>query len=123
MGTPQRDIPGANPFTGPIVFKAPTVWYAGMRVYGLAESRRFEYDPWWDLRRVPDASDALADAAPAPRFNDVALKWALVPRDATFGPDPIAAEAPALDAVALLGPPDDPVMIERLTSWAAYGRW
>lgn len=124
MGTPQGDVRGANPFTGPIVFKGPTVWYRAMGVYGIGETHRFEYDPWWSLEKVPDTSDALADAAvELPTTSDVALKFALLPRAPRFDVDPTAADASGLDAIDAFGPVTDPVVLERLASWAAYGRW
>lgn len=124
MGAPQGDVRGANPFTGPIVFKGPTVWYRAMGVYGIGETHRFEYDPWWTLEAVPDTSDALADAAPdAPRSSDVALKFALVPHAPRFDVDPMAADASGFDAIDAFGAPADPAVLERLASWAAYGRW
>lgn len=59
LGRPAGDVPGADPHTGPTVFKAPGAWVASRGVYALVESRQIEYDPWY----APDAGDALADAA------------------------------------------------------------
>jgi hypothetical protein len=125
MGTPQGDVRGANPFTGPIVFKGPTVWYRAMGVYGIGETHRFEYDPWFDLGLVPDPSDALADAdtGQVSSRTDVALRYALVPRPPRFDVDPTAADAAGLDAIDAFGPPGDPNALEHLASWTAYGRW
>jgi hypothetical protein len=62
LGRPAGDVPGADPHTGPTVFKAPGAWVASRGVYALIESRQIEYDPWY----APEAGDALADAADLP---------------------------------------------------------
>ncbi len=52
LGRPARDIPGANPYTGPVVFRAPERWLNHRGFYSLYESRWVDYDPWWDPQDV-----------------------------------------------------------------------
>jgi hypothetical protein len=117
--TRRDDVPGANPFTGPIVFKAPTVYQDGRGFYGLYESRRLEYDPWWDLE-VVESDDALADADP-----EADGAWDLVPDAVTarlrvpsfVKPDPMAADHVMGTIVSVLGAPADPHVVDRLLRW------
>ena len=54
MGARARDVKGANPFTGPLVFKAPAGWSIRRGLYELHESRHVDFDPRWDdLDRTP----------------------------------------------------------------------
>lgn len=48
MGARARDVKGANPFTGPLVFKAPAGWSIRRGLYELHESRHVDFDPRWD---------------------------------------------------------------------------
>lgn len=94
LGKPRRDVKGANPFTGPIVFRAPEAWLSRKGFYSLYESVHVDYAPWWE----PGAADALLAALDA------------------GGPSP-ALPAPAppppdhdqrLDGIAdAFGPPED----------------
>jgi hypothetical protein len=69
LGRPAGDIRGGNPFTGPIVFKAPGPWTTHGH-YALVEVRQIEYDPWWDASAAGDALADLEDAELAPaRFD------------------------------------------------------
>lgn len=64
LGRPDRDIPGGEPFTGPIVFKAPTTFLERFGFYGLYESMRLDYRVSSDAIDVLGADgDAIADAA------------------------------------------------------------
>lgn len=54
LGRPERDIAGANPHTGPTVFRAPERWRASRGWYTLYESRWVDFDPWWP----PEHSEA-----------------------------------------------------------------
>ena len=51
LGAPQDDVEGADPFTGPLVFKGPRRWDAGRGLYTLAVTGWVDYDPWW--QRLP----------------------------------------------------------------------
>jgi hypothetical protein len=117
----RDDVPGANPFTGPIVFKGPVTWSERQGFYPIRECHRFDYDPWFDLAAVPDEDDALADAEGA--GDDLALRWVLVPRAATFEPNPIASDSPEVTLVNGVGPVQDGDVLDRLASWQATGRW
>jgi hypothetical protein len=44
-GARRDDVRGANPFTGPLVFKAPTVYLPRQGFYGLRESMIIDYTP------------------------------------------------------------------------------
>jgi hypothetical protein len=104
LGRPAGDVPGANPYTGPIVFKGPTVYNPHRGVYPIEEYRRIEYDPWWDVT-VEDDSDALADAAEG---NAADLAFDVVLRVPAFvKPDPIAADAQLGSIVSAIGAPTD----------------
>lgn len=63
MGRPARDIPGANPHTGPIVFRAPTQWLDSRGWYALSTVAIVPYESWeaadWELE---EAADAVVDA-------------------------------------------------------------
>lgn len=48
MGRPRGDVPGANPFTGPLVFRTPEVFLDRRGHYSLYVSRWVDYVPWWD---------------------------------------------------------------------------
>lgn len=122
VGNSSRDdVRGANPFTGPIVFKGPVVWSEHQGFYPLRESHRFDYDPWFDLVAVPDESDALAGADGT--AANLALRWSLVERAPTFQPDPVAADASEVALVDALGPIRERAALDRLASWQATGRW
>lgn len=47
MGRPRGDVKGANPFTGPLVFRTPEVFLDRRGHYSLYVSRWVDYDPWW----------------------------------------------------------------------------
>jgi hypothetical protein len=70
LGAPARDVPGGKPFTGPTVFKAPSVFMSRKGFYALTESLHIDYLPWWG-DPSPAEDDALAEldddwpAAPA----------------------------------------------------------
>lgn len=51
MGRPARDVRGANPFTGPLVFRTPEVFLERAGFYSLYVSRWVDYDPWWSSAR------------------------------------------------------------------------
>ena len=57
-GARRDDVRGANPFTGPLVFKAPTVSLPHKGFYGLRESLIIDYAP-------AEVDAALAEAAGA----------------------------------------------------------
>lgn len=65
MGRPERDVPGGNPHTGPILFKAPGAWVAHRGHYKLREARRFDYRPW---TAPPAEEDPLAADAELSRL-------------------------------------------------------
>jgi len=115
IGNPARDVPGANPFTGPIVFKAPTVFLQRKGFYGLHESRRIEFDPWWEVEEVH--GDGLADANIDAAFEDPETPIFL-PLGRFTTPDPIAADEKLRAAILGWGAPNDPQVVERL--WRAY---
>lgn len=46
LGRPQRDIPGAEPHTGPILFKGPTRWLPRRGHYRYEPIDRIDYAPW-----------------------------------------------------------------------------
>jgi len=54
-GARRDDVRGANPFTGPLVFKAPTVYLPRKGFYGLRESLIIDYRP-------SEAAQTLAEA-------------------------------------------------------------
>ena len=106
----RDDVPGANPHTGPIVFRGPTTWNARRGVYDIAESRRLEYEPWWRVEEWGLGGDALADAAP--HAETLAPDVVRVRLD--VGDDPIAATGDLARVVSGLGPALDPETIRRL---------
>lgn len=52
MGRPRQDVPGANPFTGPLVFRTPEVFQERRGHYSLYISRWVDYNPWWNSSDV-----------------------------------------------------------------------
>lgn len=52
MGRPRMDVKGANPFTGPLVFRTPEVFSERRGHYTLYVSRWVDYDPWWSAPDV-----------------------------------------------------------------------
>ena len=46
LGRPRSDVPGANPHTGPIMFKAPTRWLKHRGHYTYEPVRFVDYVPW-----------------------------------------------------------------------------
>lgn len=71
-GHPRGDVRGANPFTGPLVFRTPEVFHERKGFYTLYVSRWVDYEPWWsDLGRGrEEASEIRAEAGLDP---DVAV--------------------------------------------------
>lgn len=59
MGRPRRDVRGANPHTGPLVFRAPEVFRARAGLYSLYQSRWIDYEPWW--AETPVGAEELPD--------------------------------------------------------------
>ncbi len=111
IGNPARDVRGANPFTGPIVFKAPTVFLNRKGFYGLYESRRIEFDPWWDVEGLD--GDGLVDA------DAEAVLWEsetpeFLPSGRFPGPDPLAADAGLRALIEAWGAPQDQTTVEHL---------
>lgn len=51
MGRPRDDVKGANPFTGPLVFRTPEVFHERKGFYSLYVSRWVDFDPWWSSAR------------------------------------------------------------------------
>ena len=94
LGRPRRDVPGADPHTGPIVFRAPATWLHRRGYYSLYESVHVDYAPWWDLRVADAWLAALGAEGELPTLSSGAL-----PED----------HDDALDGLAdAFGPPDDP---------------
>lgn len=60
-GNPEDDTPGAEPSTGPLVFKGPQRWDEDRGVYRLGVTGWVDYDPWWRAR----AGGTLGERAPA----------------------------------------------------------
>ncbi len=123
VGNDRRDdVRGANPFTGPIVFKAPTVYLDRQGFYGIHESRRLEYDPWWDLDHAAEMEDDDGLADSNPEADGV---WDLAPADlgshlrlpSFEKPDPIAADHVLGTIVGAVGAPADPHVVDRLLRW------
>lgn len=52
LGRPRKDVRGANPFTGPLVFRTPEVFLDRRGHYSLTISRWVDYDPWWSAPDV-----------------------------------------------------------------------
>lgn len=97
LGRPRGDVQGADPHTGPTVFRAPAAFLQRRGYYSLYESVHVDYAPWWDAQEAEAWRAALADPAgpPAPP----PLGQGALPDD----------HDPALDGVAdAFGPPDDP---------------
>lgn len=113
IGNPSRDdVPGANPYTGPIVFCGPSVWSARRGVYEIDEVRRLEYDAWWKVSEWTDFGDALADAAEDADERDLPLGASVVSdgialSSAIAATDEVASLAtglgPTMDRDALAG--------------------
>lgn len=59
MGRPRQDVRGANPHTGPLVFRAPEVFLGRRGLYSLYQSRWIDYEPWW--AEEPVGMDELTD--------------------------------------------------------------
>ena len=57
----RGDVPGANPHTGPLVFRAPEVFLPRKGFYSLFVSRWVDYTPWWSAD--DPAADELAAVA------------------------------------------------------------
>jgi hypothetical protein len=96
LGRPAGDVKGGNPFTGPIVFKAPGPWTSHGH-YAMVDVRQIEYDPWWDA----SPGDAQADVgalAPA-RFDS---------------PDEAAVDPHMQALVNGVDPVDDAAMLQRI---------
>lgn len=119
--TKRDDVAGGNPFTGPIVFKAPTVYLDRQGFYGIRESRRLEYDPWFDLDAI-ELDDGLADACvdcDAPAAWDGAVRL----RPSGFvDADPMAADASIVGVLVDASVASDPLLVERLLRWSRPGR-
>jgi hypothetical protein len=100
LGRPERDVPGAEAHTGPLVFRAPAHWLRERGYYALHESVRIHYDPWWG----PPAAGSEEHLVIAP------------PR---FVPDGALAAGRELARVAAVqGPVEDPDALAVLTaSW------
>lgn len=47
LGRPRGDVKGANPYTGPLVFRSPEVFLDRRGHYSLTVSRWVDYAPWW----------------------------------------------------------------------------
>lgn len=62
MGRPRGDIPGANPHTGPIVFRAPAAWRQNKGWYSLSTAEIVHYEPWSHADEM-EALDDLDAAA------------------------------------------------------------
>ncbi len=101
LGRPARDIAGANPYTGPTVFRAPERWRHSRGWYTLYESRWVDYDPWWHPEEVDAwnrwemAQDALAEAGLA-AWDAVADAG----EDGDFAADGVAEVAPEVAPAA-----------------------
>ena len=52
LGHPRGDVRGANPFTGPLVFRSPEVFLSRRGHYSLTVSRWVDYAPWWSPPEV-----------------------------------------------------------------------
>jgi hypothetical protein len=64
-GAPEGDVEGADPFTGPLVFKGPRRWDAARGLYTLAVTGWVDYDPWWKrLQPLEDETDLPQMTAP-----------------------------------------------------------
>ncbi len=50
VGDPDDDTPGAEPSTGPLVFKGPKRWDDERGVYRLGVTGWVDHDPWWRSR-------------------------------------------------------------------------
>ena len=66
-----EDTPGAEPTTGPLVFKGPKRWIEERGVYTLGVTAWVDHDPWWPLlpgrglgKRVPSRYGLLGIALP-----------------------------------------------------------
>ena len=64
MGRPGGDVKGANPYTGPLVFRTPEVFHERKGFYSLYVSRWVDYDPWWSTARPgeDERAEILAEA-------------------------------------------------------------
>ncbi|MEL6344391.1 MAG: hypothetical protein AAFV53_14835 [Myxococcota bacterium] len=63
LGRPWGDIPGADPHTGPILFKAPTRWLRHRGHYRYEPTKFIDYEPWPSPALTDDAADdVVADA-------------------------------------------------------------
>lgn len=128
LGKPSRDVRGANPHSGPTVFRAPERWVARRGVYALSESRWIDYEPYFEPAEVDryvagraagalrlEEGDALADA------DTGAAAFVVEPPSRRAALDPARVE-PGLEGLLHLGdavgPPPDPAAVERL--WAMH---
>lgn len=110
IGNPARDdVAGADPHTGPIVFRAPATWNPRRGVYEIAESRRLDYRPWFVVEEWGADGDGLADAGDS---DDLAPD--VIRIDRAVGDDPIAAAGDVARVVAGLGPAAGPDLLTRL---------
>lgn len=68
MGRPRGDVRGANPFTGPLVFRTPEVFHERKGFYTLYVSRWVDFEPWWsDIgRAIEEAPEIRAEAGVDP---------------------------------------------------------
>jgi len=62
LGRPDRDIPGAEPHTGPILFKAPTRWLSRRGHYRYEAAGLIDYAPWPVLTADSAADTGAPDA-------------------------------------------------------------
>jgi hypothetical protein len=107
----RDDVPGANPYTGPIVFRGPSVWSDRRGVYTIDEVRRLEYDAWWHVDEWLDSGDGLADAGDD--VDDLA-RGAVVSTDGLASASEIAAPPQLAAVINGVGPVRDPAALRAL---------
>ncbi len=99
QGRPERDIAGAQPHTGPLVFRAPARWMGKRGYYALHETVRVDYDPWW--------SNPVGDGVLRPREGRF-------PQDEALGPGSAVAQLSVGQGASL----DPDVLAVIAASWA-----
>ncbi len=79
LGRPRRDVPGANPFTGPLVFRAPEAWLPRRGFYSLYISGVVDWQPIWQEESTNDDGLAMMESEPKEGLNGVL--WEELPED------------------------------------------
>jgi hypothetical protein len=79
LGRPKRDVPGANPFTGPLVFRAPEAWLPRRGFYSLYISGVVDWQPIWQVQ--PESQDGLAMMEAEPKEDLNGVLWEDLPEE------------------------------------------